>query len=166
MLVELTINQEAENRLAKVHKELKENGYYENLDSLEFLSPNHPHWRPMKGVYEGPFSDPNFEYLLYDEFRKIDRQPIFECYGVADNVEQILKYHRKEFIDTPEKYILFFTKIYQNKENKGSWGGWRWHKWGPYIGKLNPQCEYLDDEEFGEDFPGYVLVYEFFKVPD
>ena len=166
MLVELTINQEAEDRLAKIHKELKEEGCYENLESLEYLSPNHPHWRPMKGIYEGPFSDPNFMYLLYDEFIKIDRQPIFEAYGVADNIEQILNYHKEEFIDTPEKYILFYTKIYQHKENAGEWGGWRWHKWGPYIGNLNPQCEYLDDEEFGEDFPGYILVYEFFKVPD
>lgn len=26
-------------------------------------------------------------------------------------------------------------------------GGWRWHKWGPYIGVQNPQCEYLYDEK-------------------
>lgn len=165
MLVELTVNKENENRLNQINKELKEKGYFEKLESIEYLSPNHPHWRPMKGIYEGPFSDPNFSFMLYDEFLETGRQPMPETYGVADSIEQIIEHHKREYINSPEKYVLFFTKIYQRKENKGQWGGWRWHKWGPYIGNLNPRCEYLDDEEFGEDFPGYVLVYEFFKVP-
>lgn len=25
-------------------------------------------------------------------------------------------------------------------------GGWRWHKWGPYVGDKHPEHEYLHDE--------------------
>ena len=39
-------------------------------------------------------------------------------------------------------------------------GGWRWHKWGEYIGKHNPQYEYLDHES-GID---YVLVWKLCPV--
>lgn len=164
MLVELTINKESENQFIEGYNKLKGEGYYENIP-FEYVYPNNENWRPHEGIYEGPLSNANFYYWLYEEF-DTGRQPRFETYGVADSIEQILNYHKEEFIDSPEKYILFFTKIYQDKENAGKGGGWRWHKWGEYIGNLNPQCEYLDDEEFGEDFPGYVLVYEFFKVPE
>lgn len=81
-------------------------------------------------------------------------------YGVADNIEQIKKYLKK-YIDVPdEKYIIAVTPVFQHK---GEADGWRWHKWGPYIGTLNPQCEYLDDEDFGDDFE-YVLCFELYKV--
>jgi hypothetical protein len=32
------------------------------------------------------------------------------------------------------------------KANQSHEGGWRWHKWGEYIGKYEPQYEYLYDE--------------------
>ena len=81
-------------------------------------------------------------------------------YGVADNIEQIKKYLKK-YIDVPdEKYIIAVAPVFQHK---GEADGWRWHKWGPYIGTLNPQCEYLDDEDFGDDFE-YVLCFELYKV--
>lgn len=163
MLVELTINQENEEKLLESINKLKGEGFYKDIPA-EYVSPNHKYWRPMEGVYEGPLSSVNFFYWLYEEF-DMDRQPMPEIYGVADNIEQIIEHHKEEFIDSPEGYILFFTKIYQHKENAGNNDGWRWHKWGEYIGNLNPQCEYLDNETFGTDFPGYVLVYEFFKVP-
>ena len=164
MLVELTVNKAYEEQYLNGVKKLKEEGFYKNLEP-EWVVPTYEYWRPQEGVYEGPLSNANFVYWLYEEF-DTGRQPRFETYGVADNIQQILDYHKEEFIDSHEKYILFFTKIYQDKENAGKGGGWRWHKWGEYIGNLNPQCEYLDDEEFGEGFPGYILVYEFFKVPN
>ena len=81
-------------------------------------------------------------------------------YGIADNVEQIKDYLKK-YIDVPdEKYIIAVTPVFQHKGEKD---GWRWHKWGPYIGTLNPQYEYLDDENFGDNFK-YVLCFELYKV--
>jgi hypothetical protein len=36
-------------------------------------------------------------------------------------------------------------------------GGWRWHKWGPYIGTQEPKCEYIHDEpEIEEVFTYHV----------
>lgn len=83
-------------------------------------------------------------------------------YGVSDNIDQIKEYY-KDWI-TKSDWVISVTPVFQHKENKGKGGGWRWHKWGPYIGKLNPQYEYLDDEDFGEDFCGYILCYHLYPV--
>jgi hypothetical protein len=40
-----------------------------------------------------------------------------------------------------------FTHVAKDPENAGNGGGWRWHKWGEYIGTGQPTTEYLDDEE-------------------
>ena len=37
------------------------------------------------------------------------------------------------------------------REDQPESGGWRWHKWGEYIGKFDSKCEYLYDED-GIDF--------------
>jgi hypothetical protein len=87
---------------------------------------------------------------------------MLEQYGVADNIEQIKEYY-KEWIEKSDWFIAV-TPVYQEKENAGKGGGWRWHKWGEYIGTLDPECEYLDDEDFGDDWQGYVLCYHIYPV--
>lgn len=62
-------------------------------------------------------------------------------YGVCDNYEQILKLVPELESDPDSNYIITITEV-----TKGNNGGWRWHKWGPYIGDHEPQAEYLDDE--------------------
>jgi hypothetical protein len=42
------------------------------------------------------------------------------------------------------KFVISFTRVL--KSNQPSAGGWRWHKWGPYMGTQNSQREYLHDE--------------------
>lgn len=84
-------------------------------------------------------------------------------YGVADSIDQINEYFKEEIEDLERKYFITVTPVFQEKENKGQGGGWRWHKWGKYIGNLNPQCEYLDDEDFGEDFQ-YVICFHLYEV--
>lgn len=111
-------------------------------------------------------NDHNFSFM-YDKDSKFNRdyendpdyiKTDLSGYGVADTIEQIKEYY-KELIDDPNrKYAIEITPVFQDKENKGKGGGWRWHKWGPYIGTLNPQWEYIDDEDFGEDFK-YVLSF-------
>jgi hypothetical protein len=66
----------------------------------------------------------------------------------------------KDKIKDDKEYIIVLTP--HTKRSQGEYG-WRWHKWGEYIGVLNPQCEYLDDEEFGEDFK-YILCFNIYKV--
>ena len=73
----------------------------------------------------------------------------FQSYGVCDNASQAIEYYElleKEGIANKEdKYVILMTPFFKEKEPE--YGGWRWHKWGPYIGIQNKQCEYLHDEE-------------------
>jgi hypothetical protein len=120
-------------------------------------------------------------------------------YGVCDNPDQLLNYKftpgdwgayklRKLGIEiTPEiekeleteitlgdylrnsdrKFAVGFNPIEQDPENPG--GGWRWHKWGGYIGNHDVQHEYLDDEDLSDIGQNYILcfhIYEFKDVED
>lgn len=64
-------------------------------------------------------------------------------YCVCDNHEQVLTYWRARIEDPARTYCILMTPIHRQP---GNTGGWRWHKWGDYIGTQRPQCEYLDDE--------------------
>lgn len=64
-------------------------------------------------------------------------------YGVADNIEQVKQY-AKQMIESDNPVVISVTEIRKDQEPEQD--GWRWHKWGQYIGKQNPQCEYLFDE--------------------
>lgn len=84
-------------------------------------------------------------------------------YGVADSLEQIKEYFKEEIEDLNRNFIITIAGVYQDKDNKGKGSGWRWHKWGEYIGKLNPQYEYLDDEDFGDDFE-CVICFHLYEI--
>ena len=107
-----------------------------------------------ENVFNIPF-DQSYE-LFKPDYRKAQ-------YGVADSIDQLKEYFKEEIEDAERKYFIEITPVFQDKENKGKSDGWRWHKWGEYIGKLDTQCEYLDDEDFGEDFE-YVLCYHIYEV--
>lgn len=102
------------------------------------------------GIYEywdcNPIMLPNYEInnLIYDKNgRFVDMLP----YGVADNYKQILERDNriKEYIEDPNnQYILQLNWI--SKYSQPERDGWRWHKWGRYIGDFEPKCEYLYDE--------------------
>ena len=69
-----------------------------------------------------------------------------DSYGVADTEEQILEY-LKYYINHPSRlFVISITTMKRDVSNAGKGGGWRWHKWGTYVGTQQPQMEYLDDE--------------------
>lgn len=115
-------------------------------------------YRIETGVYESSFQ---FNFHITAELfkEKLDCKE----YGVADSVEQIKSHHKAEIEDEKDKYVIAITKVYQDKSQAGKGGGWRWHKWGEYIGTHDPKHEYLDDEEFGDDFL-FVIVYDLYRV--
>jgi hypothetical protein len=41
-------------------------------------------------------------------------------------------------------YTVLLVRI--SKSDEPAEGGWRWHKWGPYIGDKKPTREYLVNE--------------------
>lgn len=164
MLVNLTPNQTEIDRKKSIAKE----------HHFEYIPQNDVLLNPEPGIYQCTFAF-NFspeDFMEFEGKHSIPYEQSYKLfapkykksqYGVADSVEQLKKYFSKEVKDTKNKYFIYVTPVYQDKENKFKGGGWRWHKWGSYIGKLDPQCEYLDDEEFGDDFE-YVLCYHIIKL--
>ena len=106
------------------------------------------------GVYEiGHFS---FDQIINTIVKWPDLEN-FNCYGVCDNYQQVLK--KCEELKNPQRnFVVSITPVEKNKQPKE--GGWRWHKWGPYIGTLEPKCEYLYDEPAIEK----IFVYHVYEV--
>lgn len=160
MLVNLTPIQEEINRRKQIAKE----------HDFEYFPQSDSKYIQETGIYQSsfPFNFPEEEFEELQNLSWEDKYEIFGnsekiTYGVADTIEQIKEYYREEIVDRENNYVLALTPVWQERENKGKGGGWRWHKWGEYIGKLNPKCEYLDDEEFGEDFE-YIIIFRIYQV--
>lgn len=147
MLVKLTENKKETERCIRVAKE------------NDFEYPSQSEMMIETGIYRANF---DFNFSAYAFIEKLDWHDD-AIYGVADNIEQIKEYCKSYVDDLNKQYIIEVTPVFQDEDNVGKGGGWRWHKWGPYIGELNPQCEYLDDEDFGPDFK-YVLCFTLYKV--
>ena len=64
-------------------------------------------------------------------------------YGVADNIEQILRKY-KSLLNSPDEVVLTIHPVL--KKDQPESGGWRWHKWGEYIGTQEITTEYIADE--------------------
>lgn len=118
-----------------------------------------------KGIYSGGFNidhdlREHTNYKVIDPYYRSDLSlddPRLDIYGVADSIEQILG-RRKFFVETDEEYVLSVVEI--RKSDEPETGGWRWHKWGEYIGDQEPTCEYIHDEPIIES----VVVFNFVRV--
>ena len=164
MLVDLTPNYEEVDRRIAIAKE----------HDFKFVPQYKAQWKSGVGIYQCNVSF-NFSHDEFEEFKGSPNIPFSQSYelfkpeyqksqyGVADSVEQLKEYFKEEIEDPDRKFFLSCTPVWQDKENAGKGGGWRWHKWGEYIGKLDAQCEHLDDEEFGEDFK-YIVCFHLYKL--
>lgn len=65
-------------------------------------------------------------------------------YMVCDSVEQAVEYWKGAIENPDHKYVIALMPV--RKSDEPDTDGWRWHKWGEYIGTQKPQCEYLFDE--------------------
>ena len=167
MLIDLT---PIDSEVPRCTKILKEELNIDDNDLWKYIQSD-PKLHEETGIY---WTLLNFGFNFFEETSngklKIEDEFWYDStndigsYGVADNLEQIKNYYKQQIEDPDKKYFISVAPIFQEKENFGKGGGWRWHKWGPYIGNLNPKCEYLDDEDFGEDFQGYVLVFNCYKL--
>lgn len=117
------------------------------------------------GVYLGGlnFSNRFINRLKYEqEYPEIlFRRKTVGPYGVCDNPEQFLSRYRKALQRDKRSFCVSFHHILKNSANAGRGGGWRWHKWGEYIGDHNPKCEYLDDEQ---DFNDGVYIFHIYQL--
>lgn len=89
----------------------------------------------------------NFNHLLQQGVI-IDEWPHFDelgAYGVCDSPEQFMKKVGEIVEKDPRRLVVSFVEV--RKADQPSDGGWRWHKWGEYIGEQNRKgFEYLYDE--------------------
>ena len=96
---------------------------------------------------------------LEEPFFMEQREDSLPEYGVADNLEQI-KEKYKAFLTSEQKFVFEVTPVY--KSHQEAEGGWRWHKWGEYIGTQIPTCEYLYDEPIIEE----VMCFHIYKFKE
>lgn len=80
------------------------------------------------------------DYCFIDHLTDYNCQDSFYIYGIADNASQILE----AYPDIPDDHIVLMVPIFSKKDEPFS--GWRWHKWGRYLGVQERSCEYLNDE--------------------
>lgn len=64
-------------------------------------------------------------------------------YGVCDSPEQVTDRWPRIIVDR-RPFVIAFTPFL--RADQPEQGGWRWHKWGEYIGTQEPTHEYLYDE--------------------
>lgn len=115
--------------------------------------------RPLWKIEDYPVSK-LFQGLSREERREVcDRRNDF---GVADSLDQILEYFKPEVEDHDSLFVIGATLVKRDLSNKGKGGGWRWHKWGPYIGTRERTTEYLDDEPEIDS----VLVFHIYGVTE
>jgi hypothetical protein len=112
------------------------------------------HWSPER-CFTGLFE-------RYPQLPPVDQED-FSCYGVCDSPEQFMEKHGKILEQDRRVFCVYFVEI--AKKNNPPEGGWRWHKWGPYIGKQQPICEYIYDEPIIESVYTYH-VYELLVIWD
>lgn len=123
-----------------------------------------PH-RISLGLYQiGHWNFTDFECLNKQEWQSY---PTWEklgdyknCYGVCDSPDQFMSLFGPTLADPQRQFFVSFVQLL--KANEPTDGGWRWHKWGPYIGTQKTACEYLADESVIEEIWTYH-VYEKIK---
>lgn len=84
-----------------------------------------------------------------------------ESYGVCDTPDQFLGSFGDLLERSPHKFVVSFTHV--RKDAQPPEGGWRWHKWGPYVGKGQPSMEYLFDET---GFPDGIYCYHIYRISE
>lgn len=98
----------------------------------DYSDPDNP-WRKE-------MTDENREQIQAEIRAWLDRP---EDFGVCDSWQQVLE--RWPEIETCDKNLII-TVTELRREDQSPKGGWRWHKWGEYIGEQGPLHEYLYDD--------------------
>jgi len=162
-------------RYEKVKKEDLER-FKDNIEMIRYIN-EHKFYEEKPGIYYSGLNDMfsyyyKFEINEFDSFyvrdndKKINWEKTYNKYGedtylsnygVCDNYKQILEQY--PFIETDDrKFIIALIPI--SKKHQSEHGGWRWHKWGKYIGTQTPICEYIYDEPEID----LVYVYHIYEV--
>lgn len=116
--------------------------------------------RVRRGVYL--IKHHSFERLLPESKNGRQEPTLLEDlnnYGVCDSIDQFMSKLGELLESLPNKLVISFTHI--RKDAQPPKEGWRWHKWGPYVGNGTPSTEYLYDEP---GFPDGVYTYHIYEL--
>lgn len=103
--------------------------------------------RLSQGVYQSRWWNFELELRGHQMSLDLDHPDLpddFPGIGVCDSPEQLLSALPDAVANGPTPYVISMVRI--DKAGQPEDGGWRWHKWGEYVGVRKPQCEYLFDE--------------------
>jgi hypothetical protein len=95
------------------------------------------------GIYETWDISNLIDSLLLDRYPSFGNS--FSSYGVCDSIKQLIEKMPPVIKKSKRKFVIGVAYI--SRVNQSSPGGWRWHKWGPYIGTKKPRHEYLYDDK-------------------
>jgi len=121
--------------------------------------------RLEQGVYFVPEGIDNWLRNEFDEdwqHYPADLPTPLYCYGVCDSATQFRVCWLPLLLQSNRKFLVVLGHLH--KIDEPVQGGWRWHKWGPYIGTKQPRHEYLYDE--GPEITRVCLfqIYEYLNV--
>lgn len=113
-------------------------------DMIAIMNGNSPDTKTIEpGLYQiGSFGS---SLTLADTHEQYPDLP-YDCpvYGVCDTPDQIFVKFPFLKEDPQRGFTITVTPV--DRDAQSPEGGWRWCKWGEYIGDKNPQSEYLYDE--------------------
>lgn len=121
--------------------------------------------RVHRGVYEAHINfDKEIRDLIVNDWprfddmsTKYDGDQWFSSYGVVDHWSQL----PLTALDADPRNLLVYLGRHR-RADQSSDGGWRWHKWGPYLGVHSPETstdfEYLHDAADVVEVWSYCVV--------
>ena len=117
-------------------------------------------------IDRGMYKIPHFsmkEFIPCEKGKTINEWPELdnynlESFGVCDSPSQMMDMYREALEVEGRNFVVSFTKV--EKKEQSPKDGWRWHKWGTYIGKREITTEYLYDEPEIDE----VWVFNVFEV--
>lgn len=115
---------------------------YDHLQDQAYRCSDHPYDARCEPYFVNPGIDEDWEGV---------RRDFLTASGVCDSPAQFMAKFGERLQSDPRPLVVFFTHVAKHPENRRQGGGWRWHKWGRYVGEGEPLWEYLDDEEAFDD---------------
>ena len=117
-------------------------------------------YQKMSKYSDADYDTPEFKKFMADHHERQANNPYpSEEYGVCDYPEQVAEKWPILALD-PRRFVITAREI--RKEFEPEHDGWRWHKWGEYIGSQNSVAEYLADEPYIDS----IFVYHIYELTD
>ena len=122
--------------------------------------------RKNKGIYltnnfHNTLRDNGYHFKEYGVFDEEVQDLLCESkhsYGVADDIEQVLEFYKAELAIEDRNFVVTYEWVHKVEQPED--GGWRWHKWGPYIGQWNITQEYI----YNEPKINSVICYHIYEI--